>query len=78
MTLATLPIGQHALITQVLGEDGLRTRMFALGLRVGREVVVVRRARGGGPLQIRVGNTDLIMRHSEARLIQLDPNPPRR
>lgn len=48
--------------------------MLALGLRSGREVAVIRRARMGGPLHIRIGTTDLMMRRSEARLIELAAN----
>lgn len=71
MTLEQLAAGQCARIAQVEGDEPLRTRMFALGLRNGREVAVIRRARLGGPLQIRVGSTDLIVRRREARLIKL-------
>jgi ferrous iron transport protein A len=42
-----------------------------MGLRAGRQIEVVRRARGGGPLQVRVGMTDLIIRPVQARLIRV-------
>jgi ferrous iron transport protein A len=42
-----------------------------LGLRRGREVAVIRRASLGGPLHIRVGSTDLMLRRREARLIHV-------
>ena len=71
MTLEQLPTGQRALIAEVQGEDSLRARMLALGLRAGREVAVIRRANLGGPIQVRVGSTDLMMRRKEASLIQL-------
>ena len=71
MTLEQLPTGQRALIAEIQGEDGLRARMLALGLRAGREVAVIRRANLGGPIQVRVGSTDLMMRRKEASLIQL-------
>ena len=71
MTLEHLALGQRARITAVEGDEALRARMFALGLRNGREVAVIRRARLGGPLQIRIGTTDLVVRRREARLIQL-------
>jgi ferrous iron transport protein A len=71
VTLEQLPPGESARISAIGGEPGLRARMLALGLRSGREVVVVRRARLGGPLHIRIGTTDLMMRRSEARLVEL-------
>lgn len=71
MTLEQLSPGQRARIAAVDGDDALKARMFALGLRLGREVAVIRRARLGGPLQIRIGTTDLVVRRREARLIRL-------
>ena len=72
MTLAHLPVGQPAWIANVTGEEsGLRARMNALGLRSGREVAVIRRAVFGGPLHIRVGTTDLVLRRREADLVRL-------
>ncbi|HEY0634741.1 MAG TPA: FeoA family protein [Gammaproteobacteria bacterium] len=72
MTLEQLPVGHKARIAALEGDESLRARMFALGLRAGREVLVIRRARLGGPLQIRIGSTDLMVRRSEARLIRLE------
>jgi ferrous iron transport protein A len=72
VTLEQLPVGHKARIASLEGDESLRARMFALGLRAGREVLVIRRARLGGPLQIRIGSTDLMVRRSEARLICLD------
>lgn len=71
MTLEQLPVGRKARIASLEGDESLRARMFALGLRAGREVAVIRRARLGGPLQIRIGSTDLMLRRSEAQLIRL-------
>jgi ferrous iron transport protein A len=71
MTLDQLPPGESATILRVDGEPALRTRIEAMGLRVGKDVAVIRRARMGGPLQVRVGNTDLIIRIAQARLIRL-------
>ncbi len=71
MTLEQLPPGQRAVISEVTGDEALRARMLALGLRHGREVAVIRRARLGGPLQVRIGTTDLVVRRREARLIKL-------
>ena len=71
MTLDALPILQAATIDQVEGEEPVAVRMRAMGLRAGREVMVVRRSRLGGPLQVRVGSTDLIIRPQEARLVRI-------
>lgn len=71
VTLEELPVGMAARICNISGEEQLRARMFALGLRTGREVAVIRRARFLGPLQIRIGSTDLVMRRNEARMVHL-------
>lgn len=76
MTLDQLEPGDYALILDVDAEPALRTRIEAMGLRVGRQIRVVRRARGGGPLQVRVGMTDLIIRPLQARLIHIAAVPP--
>ncbi len=72
MTLDILPVSQRAVITGIAQDEGLGLRMRAFGLRVGREVMVVRRSRIGGPLQVRVGTTDVIMRIREATLIRVE------
>ena len=71
MTLDQLPTGESATVAAVDGEPALRMRIEAMGLRAGRRVQVVRRARLGGPLQVRVGLTDLIIRPVQARLVRL-------
>jgi len=58
--------GQTATISAVDGNGQIRQRMIALGLRDGRRVTVIRRARMNGPIQVRIGTTDLILRRSDA------------
>ncbi len=50
-------------------------RMVGLGLRPGVHVRVVRRSPFRGPLQVRVGRTDMILRRSDAARIEVDPLP---
>lgn len=71
MTLAELPIGRIATISALLGDAEIRIRIQSLGLRVGRQVAVIRRSRFGGPLQIRLGTSDLIIRPAQAAQIEL-------
>ena len=47
----------------------LKQRLAALGLRVGCEVHVLRKASLGGPVHVRVGTTEVIMRRIEAKRI---------
>ena len=56
MTLNLLQAGEVAKIASVTADAALKARISGLGLRIGQEVAVIRRARMGGPLQIRVGS----------------------
>ncbi|RKZ45749.1 MAG: ferrous iron transport protein A [Gammaproteobacteria bacterium] len=71
MTLNLLKSGEVAKITSVTADDALKARINGLGLRIGQEVAVIRRACMGGPLQVRVGHTDILMRPEQADLINL-------
>lgn len=70
-TLADLLPGETGTIVEVRGEPELRTRIQSVGLRPGRRVAVVRRSRFGGPLQVRLGTSDLIIRPQQAAQIVL-------
>lgn len=61
----------RATIIDLHTDDALRQRLQALGLRPGKQVEVIRRARFGGPLQVRVGATDVLLRLSEAAHIEV-------
>ena len=69
--LSTLPVGQRAIIQDIVADETVRQRMKSMGLRTGRETWVVRSARMGGPLQIRVGSVTLILRRSDAARISV-------
>jgi ferrous iron transport protein A len=47
-------------------------RMAALGLLPGRRVVLLRRAPFGGPLHLRIGPTELMIRRADARAVLLE------
>jgi ferrous iron transport protein A len=70
-TLADLPTGQSGTIAALSGDPDIRIRIQSLGLRVGREVAVIRRSRFGGPIQVRIGTTDLLIRPEQARQVLL-------
>ncbi len=71
MTLNLLKAGEVAKIASVTADEAIKARIHGLGLRIGQEVAVIRRASMGGPLQIRVGHTDILMRPEQANLIYL-------
>ncbi|MGA7179474.1 MAG: FeoA family protein [Thiobacillaceae bacterium] len=73
LPLANLRPGDHAVIAHLKVDEALYQRLSAMGLRIGRPVCVVRRASLSGPIQIRVGFTDLMVRLTDARNICVTP-----
>lgn len=70
-TLSNLQPGQSAIIQAIHAEETLFHRLSALGFRLGKKIELVRRASFNGPMHVRIGSTDVIMRVSEARHIQI-------
>jgi ferrous iron transport protein A len=71
--LSTLPLGTTASILGISAETNLEQRLQALGFRIGKEISIVRKAWLGGPLHVRIGTTELIMRRRDARAIRVQP-----
>jgi ferrous iron transport protein A len=71
--LSILPLGTTALILGLQAEVGLEQRLQALGFRTGKQISIVRKAWLGGPLHIRIGTTEVIMRRRDAKAIQVQP-----
>ena len=71
-TLADLTVGEVAIIKDLhFDDDGYNRRLYGLGLRIGKEIQVLRKALTGSPLHVRIGTTDLAIRHSEAKNIHI-------
>lgn len=71
LTLEKLPPGESASIMAINVDSELKKRFFALGLKEGVHVRVLRRGQFGGPLHLRVGTSELILRVQEASCICL-------
>jgi ferrous iron transport protein A len=69
--LSQLGIGQKALIAAIEAEESLFHRLSALGFRVGKPLSIMRRANFNGPLHVRLGTTDVILRTNEASHIRI-------
>ena len=69
--LNTLMPGEQGIIHAIHAEQGLHQRLNAMGFRVGKQIQLIRRANFNGPLHVRIGATDIIMRDVEAQRIQL-------
>jgi ferrous iron transport protein A len=72
-TLDSLRNGQDGIVLLLDVSDALRHRLAALGVTVGKTVRVLRRAGWAGPLHLRAGMTEFVLRQNEARQIQLQP-----
>ena len=72
-TLEQLEVGTLGQITGIQADVDLTQRFAALGLRAGCPVQVLRKASFGGPLHVRVGTTEVIMRLQEATRILAAP-----
>ncbi len=69
--LSNLTPGETALISNIDADNSLFHRLAALGFRNGKRVELVRCASFNGPLHVRIGSTDIILRRIEASRIQI-------
>lgn len=63
----SLKPGETAVISQLQAEAGLQQRLLALGFRPGRQVKIIRKAWLNGPLHLRIGTTEVMLRRQEAK-----------
>ena len=64
--LSELRPGDRAAIETITGEPGLVQRLYEFGLMEGENVELLALAPLGDPIEIRLGNTRLSLRKSEA------------
>jgi ferrous iron transport protein A len=69
--LSSLAPGMRGTITDIHTDDALRQRLQALGFRSGKDIEIIRKASFGGPVQVRIGTTDILLRQAEASLIEV-------
>lgn len=70
-TLNDLPLGRRARIQRHLAQGAVRQRLVDLGLLPNVEVVVVRSAPLGDPIQIKIGSSHVTLRRAEASLVEV-------
>ena len=71
ITLNTLLPGDVAIIVSIHAEEALYLRLQALGFRNGKQIELIRKASFSGPLQVRIGTTDIMLRRIEADKISV-------
>ncbi len=76
-SLNTLQPGESAVILNVSADETLHHRLAALGFRIGKEISLIRRGWFRGPLQVRIGTTEVILRRADADKIRISCEKPR-
>lgn len=71
VSLESLKPGEAATIAAVHTDRALYYRLAALGFRVGKRIEVIRHGRFSGPLHVRIGATDIMLRKKEAQKIEV-------
>lgn len=74
-TLATVPHARPVILREIGGERSFRRRLMELGLVPGTEVMVVRVAPLGDPIELRVRGYNLSIRRDEAARIEVQQAP---
>ena len=74
-TLSTLGRGDNCLVAEITSEHAeLKSRLYALGIIPGSKIEILRFAPLGDPMQIKVGNSLISIRKSEAEVIEVELN----
>jgi ferrous iron transport protein A len=71
MTLSSMKLGQIATIVSINTDEALHHRLLAMGFRIGKNIELIRKARFSGPLQVRIGTTDILLRNVDAEKIMV-------
>ena len=71
VSLSTLKPGEFAVIAALHTDDALYHRLAAMGFRIGKNIELVRRAKFSGPLHVRIGTTDIMLRRVDAQHIDV-------
>lgn len=69
--LSDLEPGESGIIDCLHFDDDYRERIYGMGLRCNDRVHCIRRAPFGGPIHVKIRNTELFLRLREAKLVCL-------
>ncbi len=70
MKLCDLPVG-HEAVLDVFGESPVHVQLLCMGIHPGSRVTVVRRLPRRGNLYLSVGSRAIVLRNSEAEMINV-------
>lgn len=71
LDLTHLAPKEQATIVAIHADEALHQRLQALGFRAGKQIQLIRKASFSGPLQVRIGTTDVLIRRIEAAKITI-------
>jgi ferrous iron transport protein A len=72
-SLSTMQSGEFATIAALDAKNELYLRLTAMGFRIGKQVQLLRSAAFSGPLHVRIGTTDIMLRRSEGERVKVTP-----
>ena len=70
--LSEFSVGENGKITAVNGEGRIRRRLFDMGVTLGAELIMRKKAPLGDPIEITVRGYELTLRKSEADFVEVD------
>ena len=70
--LSELHVGEEGQVARLAAPGRAKRRLFALGLRPGARIKLLRRAPLGDPLEVQVGESFIALRRREAEHILVD------
>ncbi|MEK7486173.1 MAG: FeoA family protein [Planctomycetota bacterium] len=74
MKLSEMKKGQFGQVQSISGNNPIVQRLYEMGIIPGISIQVLRFAPLGDPMSIRIQNTQLALRKTEASLIEMLPN----
>lgn len=69
--LSNLKAGDTAVVQAIHVDSSFLYRLNALGLKIGKPLEVLRTAPFNGPLHLRLGSTELMIRKLDAEMIEV-------
>lgn len=70
--LCNFAVGERGRVTVVGGEGRVRRRLFDMGVTPGADVVLVKKAPLGDPLEVTLRGYQLTLRKSEAQCVETE------
>ncbi len=70
--LCHFAIGENGVVKTVSGDGRIRKRLFDMGVTPGAEIVLVKKAPLGDPLEVTIRGYQLTLRKSEAECVEME------